>query len=215
MNRAKVRSAGNHRTDGARRRDEILDAALRCFDRNGLLGVGIEDIRREAGASPSSMYNLFANRQMIVLTLLIRTFEALFAHITARVDGTRTAKQTVCTLVDAHIEWIAAHPTQGRFMYQAMSVAEHGLAPEARDHLVKAKSAALGPLLAHVQTFIAKGQLPAWSPTLLDVVILGAAHEGLRRWLQGATELDPNALRGLLPELAWKSLRSVPQRARS
>lgn len=195
------------RRDGERRRDELLDAAQRCFARRGVLGVGIEDIRREAGASPSSVYNLFADIDAIMLALLVRVFDALFAHIVARVCRTRTAEGAVRALVDAHVEWIAEHPVEGRFMYQAMTLEGAGLREDDRERLVAAKAAALRPILAHVQRFIARGELPAWPPALLDVVVLGVAHEALRRWLAGATDIDPAKLRKLLPTLAWKSIR--------
>ena len=191
------------RQDGLRRRDELLDAALRCFERAGVLGVGIEDIRREAGASPSSVYNLFADIEEIMLALLVRIFEALFAHIAERVRRTKSARGAVCALVDAHIEWIAAHPVEGRFMYQAMTLEGRGLRAPARQRLIAAKAAALQPILAHFQPFIARGEVPAWPASLIDVVLLGAAHEALRRWLAGAAELDPSGLRELLPALAW------------
>lgn len=207
MTRSSSPREPRRRSDGARRRDEILAAALRCFDRGGLLGVGIEDIRREAGASPSSVYNLFSDVEAIVLALLERVFEALFAHMAERVTRARTAREVVHALVDSHIEWVAAHPEQARFMYQAMTVEARGLPEDAQARLNATKAAALEPILAHVQPFIDAGRLPPWSPTLLDVVLLGAAHEALRRWLAGAEELAPDRLRALLPELAWDSVR--------
>src|SRR5580704_1987901 len=72
------------RRDGIRRRDELLDAALTCFSERGLLGARIEDIRRVAGASPSSVYNLFDGLPSLTVALLARTFERLFAHVTSR-----------------------------------------------------------------------------------------------------------------------------------
>jgi AcrR family transcriptional regulator len=206
MNRRSAPDEPRRRADGAQRRNQLLDAALACFERGGVLGVGIEDIRREAGASPSSVYNLFANLEEIVLALLVRIFDDLFAHLAVRVCRTRSAERAVRTLVEAHIEWIAAHAVEGRFMYQAMTLEGRGLPRDARDRLVRAKSTALAPVLAHLTTFIERGEIPAWSPTLLDVVLLGAAHEALRRWLAGAEELDPVVLKKTLPALAWRSL---------
>lgn len=194
------------RRDGEQRRDEILKAALRCFERDGVLGAQIEAIRREAGASPSSVYHLFADIEEIMLALLIRVFEDLFAHIAARVRRTRTAERAVKTLVDAHIEWIAAHPSEGRFMYQAMSLDRGGLRTEAREELALTKGRLLVPIGVHLGRFIGRGEIPKWSPTMLDVVLLGVAHEALRRWLVGAEELSPERLRKVLPTLAWKSL---------
>lgn len=195
------------RSDGERRREAILDAALRCFERDGLLGAQIEAVRREAGASPSSVYNLFANLEEIMLALLVRVFEELFAHLAERLRRTRTAQGAVRALVDGHIEWIAAHAAEGRFMYQAMTLEGGGLRGEARAALLAAKGRALQPIVAHLARFMERGELPKWSPAMFDVVVLGVAHEALRRWLAGATELSPARLRKTLPALAWKSLR--------
>lgn len=199
--------ATRRRRDGVKRRDEILDAALFCFERDGVFGAQIEAIRREAGASPSSVYNLFADIEDIMLALLVRIFDDLFSHIAKRVRRTRTAEGAVRALVDAHIEWIAAHPIEGRFMYQAMTVERGGLRSEARMQLAEAKGRALAPTVMHFVPFLERGELPRWSPTMLDVVLLGVAHEALRRWLAGATELAPDRLRKVLPALAWKSVR--------
>lgn len=204
------------RSDGARRRDEILDAALRCFSRRGLLSVGIEEIRREAQASPSSMYHLFGDLDAIRLGLLLRVFDALFAHIAARIQKTRNAKRAVYVLVDSHIEWIAKHPAEGRFMYGAMLMEGRGLSVSAHKQLVAGKAAGFAPIAAHLQRFVADGQIPAWPPSLLDVVLLGVAHEALRRFLAGAPEFDPVLLRKRLPALAWNSVSAaaLPRRAR-
>ena len=47
---------------GERRRTEILDAALRCFDHQGITATTIEDIRAESGASIGSIYHQLARR---------------------------------------------------------------------------------------------------------------------------------------------------------
>jgi hypothetical protein len=91
-------------------------------------------------------------------------------------------------------------------MYQAMTLERRGLRRDARERLVAAKSVALEPTVAHLRSFVERGEIPAWSPTLLDVVLLGAAHEALRRWLAGADDLDPGTLRKVLPALAWRSI---------
>ncbi len=194
------------RRDGAQRRNEILDAALHCFGRKGIWRVGIEEIRRAAGASPSSVYNLFADIDEIILALLIRVFERLFAHINDRVTRTRSAKRAVLALVEAHIDWIAENPEQGRFMYQAMAIDGCSLSDAARHRLAEAKASALAPTFAHVQKFTERGKIPPWPAALLDVVLLGPAHEGLRRWLAGAEDLHPVQLRETLPALAWRSI---------
>ncbi len=195
------------RLDGQRRRNELLDAAQRCFSKQGVWAVGIEDVRREAGASPSSVYHLFADLDAIVLALLERIFTQLFAHLATRVCRTRSAEGAVRALVDGHLEWIAEHPAEGRVMYQAMTLEVGGLHPALRSRLAETKARELAPVVAHLEPFMARGELPSWPVATFDVIVLGPAHEALRRWLAGARELDPAGLRKLLPGAAWKSLR--------
>ncbi len=194
------------RKDGQRRREALLDAALVCFARAGVFGVGIEDIRREANASPSSVYHQFSGIDEIMLALLERIFQRLFAHLAQRVGRRRTSEGSVRALVDGHIEWIAAHPVEGRFMYQAITLEVGGLRDTQRVTLAETKDRLLAPVVAHFAPFIERGELPEWPPLVLDVVLLGPAHEALRRYLAGNDALDPAMLRRVLPTLAWKSV---------
>ena len=198
------------RRDGLKRRDALLDAALRCFVERGVLGTGIEEIRRAAGASPSSVYHLFDDGLPdITLALLTRTFERLFAHLAARVTPTPTAEDAVIALVDGHLEWILGHRDEGRFMYQAMALE---LGADATATLQARKAELLTPVVLHLHRFITEGSLPPWPPLMFDVVLLGPSHEACRRFLAGAP-LEPEWMRATLPRLAWQSVK--PARSRS
>jgi AcrR family transcriptional regulator len=190
------------RRDGRARRDALLDAALRCFAERGVAGTGIEQIRREAGASPSSVYHQFGGLQELLLALLVRTFDRLFAHLAERVRRTRTAKGAVQGLVRAHVDWVLDHGDEAAVMYQAMSLE---LGSEVMDELQAQKARQLEPVVHHFARFIERGELPRWSPLLFDVVVLGATHEACRRYLGGAP-IEPKWMRATLPRLAWQSL---------
>lgn len=180
----------------------MLDAALATFAEHGVVGARLDDIRRRAKASPSSIYHLFGGLEEVTIALLERTFERLFAHLTACVLPTRTAKGAVTSLVKAHLAWVLDNRAEARVMYQAMSV-EASAAGAAR--LAARKAEMLGPLVAHFARFMDAGTLPRLSPPVLDVVVLGTTHEACRRFLGGAP-LDPAWMRATLPRLAWASL---------
>lgn len=190
------------RSDGRARHEAILDAALDCFSERGILQTRLDEIRVRAGASPSSVYNLFEGLPDITLALLIRTFDRLFAHLVDRVTRTRKAQRAVDALVRGHLDWVFEHPREARFMYAAVSMELGG---EAVERLQTAKAMAMAPIVAHVAQFIARGELPNWSPLHFDIVLLGPSHEACRRWLGGAP-LDPAWMRRELPRLAWQSL---------
>jgi TetR/AcrR family transcriptional repressor of uid operon len=48
------------------KRDQILEAAGRCFERDGFRGASIGDICTEAGISPGHLYHYFASKEEII-----------------------------------------------------------------------------------------------------------------------------------------------------
>lgn len=197
------------RRDGVSRRASILDAALVVFARKGVFAAGIEDVRKEAAASPSSLYHQFESIEDIVLALLERVFTDLFAHLERHVAETRTAEGAVVALVDGHLAWIAAHPDEGRFMYQAMSVP---LSPQRTKRLGEHKAKALAGVVAVFEQHIEAGTLPRFPVIAFDIVLLGPAHEACRRWLAGAP-LEMSWIRATLPALAYASIHDFARRA--
>jgi AcrR family transcriptional regulator len=203
--------AGVARKDGQRRREDLLDAALACFADRGIVATGIEDIRRKADASPSSVYHQFGGGlPAIVLALLGRTFDRNFAHLVARVVPTRTAKAAIHALVDGHLEWVLRHRREARFMYQAMAL-ELAADGDAGRALQARKAEALAPAVIHLAGFVAVGKLPDWTVQEFDVVLLGATHEACRRFLGGAP-IDPAWMRETLPRVAWDTARRAARR---
>ena len=49
-----------------RRRQQIVDAALRCFARDGLHHTSMADLFEEAGMSAGSVYSWFASKDDII-----------------------------------------------------------------------------------------------------------------------------------------------------
>ena len=161
--------ASARRRDGIRRRDELLDAALTCFSERGLLGTRIEDIRRAAGASPSSVYNLFDGLPSLTVALLARTFERLFAHVASRVLAEDRPDAAVRALVDGHLEWVLGHEDEARFMYGAMALE---LARVQREDLAELKAKLAVPVMEHLASVAGEGALrpgllPPWSSSSL------------------------------------------------
>jgi AcrR family transcriptional regulator len=203
--------ASARRRDGLRRRDELLDAALTCFSERGLLGTRIEDIRRAAGASPSSVYNLFDGLPSLTVALLARTFERLSAHLTSRTRAEDRPDAAIHALVDGHLQWVLGHEDEAGFMYQAMALE---LATAQRKELSELKAKLAVPVIEHLASLAGEGALPAWPASTLEFIVLGPAHEACRRYLAG-TPVDLAGLRGLLPEVAWKSVSAFAAGAAS
>jgi AcrR family transcriptional regulator len=57
------------------RRDHILDAAIKIFDADGFRGATIHSIAQAAGVSDGTVYNVFENKEDILLAVLQRLFQ--------------------------------------------------------------------------------------------------------------------------------------------
>ncbi|WP_437589769.1 TetR/AcrR family transcriptional regulator [Sorangium sp. So ce1000] len=202
------------RQSGVARREALLDAALRCFEQRGLLRTGIEDVRKEAGASPSSVYHLFEDFPALVVALLERTFERLLGYVTARVLAARTARSAVRTLVDAHVAWVFDNEAEARFMYQAVALELDG---HHRAALLDKKARLKAEVIAHLSALgVSSGAGSA--EVMVDVVLLGPAHQACRMYLSAPGAVDPAWMKATLPELACGAMARVepaPRAARS
>lgn len=73
------------------RKQEILEAAHRCFLRNGLQGASISMICKEAGISPGHLYHYFPSKEAIVEHMADDYLSRLHAHFDGHEDGEATA----------------------------------------------------------------------------------------------------------------------------
>jgi AcrR family transcriptional regulator len=192
------------RSPGEARREALLDAALACFEEHGLVRTGIEDIRRAAGASPSSVYHLFKGLPDLIAALLERTFVRRFHHVTAAVLPTRTAKAAVHALVEAHLAWVFGNAAEARFMYRALALDLHD---EHRDELRATKNELKAEMTAHL---VRLGVLASnrSAEGMIDVLLLGTTHQACRAWVSAPGTIDARWMKEKLPGLAWRTVRA-------
>lgn len=57
------------------RREQILEAAGRCFGRKGYMSTNMQEIFREAGLSAGAVYSYFKSKQEIYLALMAQNLE--------------------------------------------------------------------------------------------------------------------------------------------
>jgi AcrR family transcriptional regulator len=77
MTAPKIRSPRKPKGQGAERREEILDAALRLFSEKGLHAVSTRQIAEATGVSQPALYAYFATKDDITAELCVRAFATL------------------------------------------------------------------------------------------------------------------------------------------
>lgn len=86
----------------AARRDEIVDAAVRCVLRDGYRGVSIASVIQESGLSAGAIYGYFANKQELLVAVAERVLDAREADLAAahRSDEPLSPGEVMATLVE-------------------------------------------------------------------------------------------------------------------
>jgi len=201
---------GPGRRDGDKRRDAILDAALACFVERGVLATGIEDIRKAARASPSSVYHQFKGIAEIVLALVERIAASQYTALAHAVAETTSLEHAVRASVAGLLAWTFANPDEARFMYQAFAMELAG--PERRA-LEAVKYAQREGYEASIRPWLEDGPLATWSALELATLMLGTTHQACRIYLTGQ-RLDPAWMTETLPTLAWLGVDGMIKQGR-
>jgi AcrR family transcriptional regulator len=69
------------------RRDELVDAAMRIFQRHGFHGTGLEKVLSEAGISRMTLYNHFKGKDELIVAALRRSDEIFRSRMMTFVDA--------------------------------------------------------------------------------------------------------------------------------
>jgi AcrR family transcriptional regulator len=91
---ARLRWGEDAPSDVSAARARLLDAAETCIDRFGLAKTTVEDIAGEANVSRATIYRYFANRDDLVLGVLLRDLDRAIEHpLDTFLDGATTPAQ--------------------------------------------------------------------------------------------------------------------------
>ena len=196
-------NATPRRLASAARRQEILDAALTRFLRDGIAATGIDEIREQSGASVGSIYHHFGGKDGIVATLATGALSDYQAGFVATLRRARSARGGVETAVRYHLDWVVANADLARFLF-----AGDRDRPAAADEAVRALTRGfLKEVAAWFEERAAAGEMRRLPLDLLGAVLVGPAQEFSRGWLARRSRSSMGAARQALPAAAWAALR--------
>ncbi len=89
---------------------QIIDAAVRVFARNGYYNSRVSDIAREAGIAAGTIYLYFKTKDEILVTVFREKMAEWVAHARAEIAGERDAVAKLRRLVRLHFRVLEDHP---------------------------------------------------------------------------------------------------------
>ena len=89
---------------------QIIDAAVRVFARNGYYNSRVSDIAREAGIASGTIYLYFRTKDEILVTLFREKMAAFVAHVRAEIAREPDAVSKIRRLVARHFAVLEDDP---------------------------------------------------------------------------------------------------------
>ena len=89
---------------------QIIDAAVRVFARNGFYNSRVSDIAREAGIASGTIYLYFKTKDEILVTLFREKMAAFVAALRTEIAHERDPEAKIRRLVRLHFEVLEASP---------------------------------------------------------------------------------------------------------
>jgi TetR/AcrR family transcriptional regulator, fatty acid metabolism regulator protein len=89
---------------------QIIDAAVRVFARNGFYNSRVSDIAREAGIASGTIYLYFKTKDEILVTLFREKMAAFVSALRKEIGGEPDAPAKLRRLVRLHFETLEARP---------------------------------------------------------------------------------------------------------
>src|SRR5918912_4298073 len=89
---------------------QIIDAAVRVFARNGFYNSRVSDIAREAGIASGTIYLYFKTKDEILVTLFREKMAAFVSALRSEIAGEKDPEAKIRRLVRLHFEVLEASP---------------------------------------------------------------------------------------------------------
>ena len=191
------------------RQEAILDAALKLFNRHGYAATSIDDLRKASRASVGSIYHHFGGKEGVAAELYVRALQSYQQGVLALVRHNPTAREGIDGMVHHHLEWVARHPEDARYLL-AMRSAEVLLASKKRVRALNREF--FREVFGWLEEQAAAGRIRTVARHLYFPLVIGPSQELSREWLEGRVDEPLEDAADLLADAAWYSIREGGRR---
>jgi TetR/AcrR family fatty acid metabolism transcriptional regulator len=161
---------------------QIVDAAIRVFARNGYYNSRVSDIAREAGIASGTIYLYFRTKEEILVTLFRDKMAAFVAHLRQEIAGEADAVAKIRRLVERHFSVLEQSPALAEVVQVELRQG-HKFFRGASAHEVSAYFELIGSVL---EEGVAAGRFRADLPVKVATkVLFGAMDQMATSWVLG------------------------------
>ena len=186
------------------RRDEILNAALDCFSRNGFDATTVSEIRHAADCSIGSFYHHFGSKDGVAGALSIDGLGRLNRGRIKKLRGCEDAKSGVKSLVRYYADWVTRNRALARYLTSRDMVftdqTRQILRTQHREHMEE--------IAQWFRPYIDAGEIKRLPRDTYTALINGAIQDYARHWLSGRLKGSPGSVKEIFAEAAWNAVKT-------
>lgn len=161
---------------------QIIEAAIRVFARNGYYNSRVSDIAREAGIASGTIYLYFRTKEEILVTLFRDTMAAFVAHLRREIADETDPVAKIRRLVALHFTVLEQNPALAEVVQVELRQGQKFFRG-ASAHEVSAYFELIGSVLEHG---MASGRFRADVPVKIATkVLFGAMDQMATSWVLG------------------------------
>ena len=162
--------------------EQIIEAAIRVFARNGYYNSRVSDIASEAGIASGTIYLYFKTKDEILVTLFREKMTEWVAHVRREIAGVGDPVAKIRRLVELHFTVLEANPALAEVVQVELRQG-HKFFRGASAHEVSAYFDLIGSVLDEgVAAGLLRNDLPVKVATK---VLFGAMDQVATSWVLG------------------------------
>ena len=193
-------------TATARRRAEILDAALACFTEKGFTATTMADVKHASGASIGSIYHHFASKEELAAALYVEGLRDYQEGVVAVLRENPGAEEGIRGMVRHHLRWVKSKPELARYL---LSSREAEVVLATRGPLRELNRTFFGEVEGWLEPHREAARLRRLPFDVHHAILIGPAQELARLWLAGRTSTDLEFAARELATAAWNALKGA------
>lgn len=189
------------RLPAARRKEQLLDVAIREFAARGFHQTSMNAVADAAGVTKPVLYQHFSSKRGLYLELLRSVGDRLMGAIGAATESAGGPREQVEQGLGAYFRFVADHRDAYRLMFGGGTRRDEEFAAEASR--VERSIASVIAELIRIEGVDDADRL------LFAHGVVGLAEGTTRHWLNDDLDLDPGEVAARVADLAWRGLRGV------
>lgn len=193
------------------RPDEILAAALRCFQRKGVDATSIQDICEASGASVGSIYHHFGSKEGIAAALYRRAVAQFQTEALEAVEDAATAEAGITAFVFHYLGFVERNPGLARVM---LSLEYESVRRAARRPAAELNQAFLRRAHAWLDARVQAGEIRPLPPDVMLALLLGPTERFARDWLARRSSTTVGHAAAEIAGATWQAVRATGTRRR-